>query len=83
MGRLHSPFALHAMFMLRELKAEEFLETVLDLLRQNQNFVDYWLGDLITEYMWMIIYELGKDQLEVLKNYILEEGNFLLMLELQ
>ena len=72
--RTHS-FALHAMFMLRELKAEEFLETVLDLLRQNQNFVDYWLGDLITEYMWMIIYELGKDQLEVLKNYILEEGN--------
>lgn len=69
-------FLLHALFMLRELKAEEALETVLDLLRQNEKFLDYWISDLLTEYMWMIIYELGKNQLDVLKDYILEEGNF-------
>ncbi|MBK8553616.1 MAG: DUF1186 domain-containing protein [Ignavibacteria bacterium] len=69
-------FALHALFMLRELKAEEALETVLDLLRQNEKFLNYWVGDLLTEYMWMIIYELGKNQLDTLRDFILEEGNF-------
>lgn len=69
-------FALHAMFMLRELKAEETLETVLDLLRQKEKFLNYWVGDLMTEYMWMIIYEIGKNQLDALRDFILEEGNF-------
>ncbi len=69
-------FALHALLMLRELKAEEALETVLDLLRQNEKFLDYWIGDLLTQYFWMIIYDLGKNKLDVLRNFILEEGNF-------
>lgn len=69
-------FALHALFMLRELNAEEALETVLDLLRQNEKFLNYWLSDLQTEYMWMIIYDLGKSKLNVLRDFILEEGNY-------
>ena len=73
--RTHS-FLLHAFFLLCELKAEEALDTVLDVFRQNDKFLDYWISDLLTEYMWMVIYGLGQNKLDVLREYILEEGNY-------
>lgn len=69
-------FLFHALFMLRELKAEEALEIVLDLLRQNEKFLKYWFSDSLTEDLWMIIYALGQNQLEILRNYLFEEGNY-------
>ncbi|MDQ3020026.1 MAG: DUF1186 domain-containing protein [Bacteroidota bacterium] len=69
-------FIFHALFMLRELEAEESLEVVLDLFRQNKKFLDYWFSDSLTQDLWMVIYELGKNQLNLLTDYIIEEGNF-------
>ena len=68
-------FPLHALFMLRELKAEEGLDVVLEVLRQNEKFLDYWFSDALTENIWTILYKCGKNNLEVLMDFILEEGN--------
>lgn len=73
-NRSHS-FLLHALFLLCELKAEEALDTVLDVLRQDEKFLEYWISDLLTEFMWMVIYGIGQNKLDVLREYILEEGN--------
>ena len=68
-------FPLHALFMLRELKAEESLDVVLEVLRQNEKFLDYWFSDALTENIWTIIYECGINNLDSLRDFILEEGN--------
>lgn len=68
-------FVMHALFMLKELKAEEALGDILKLLRQDEEFLDFWFGDIITEYMWMIIFATGMNRLEELKEFVIEEGN--------
>ncbi len=73
--RTHS-FLLHALFLLCELKAEEALDTVLDVFRQDEKFLEYWISDLLTEFMCMVIYGIGQNKLDVLREYILEEGNY-------
>lgn len=69
-------FVFHALLLLAELNDEDSLNTVLDLLRQNEKLLDYWLSDAITEEIWKTIFVLGHDQLDVLRNFILEEGNY-------
>lgn len=39
---------IHALFLLSEMKAEEALETVLRFLGQHPDFIDFYLGDLIS-----------------------------------
>lgn len=68
-------FVFHALFILSELKAYEALDAVLDLLRQNEKLLDYWLSDGLTEDVWKIIFTLGQDRLDILRDFILEEGN--------
>ncbi|MBK6875443.1 MAG: hypothetical protein IPG99_02960 [Ignavibacteria bacterium] len=48
-------FVFHALFILSELKAYEALDAVLDLLRQNEKLLDYWLSDGLTADVWKII----------------------------
>ena len=69
-------FVLHALFLLKELEAREAIENVLNLLRQKPKFLEFWFNDLLNEKIWEVIFVLGKNQLETLKNYILEPGNF-------
>ncbi len=69
-------FVFHALFLLSELKAYDALEVVLDLLRQDRELLDYWLSDSLTEDIWKIIFNLGQNQLNVLKDFMLEEGNY-------
>lgn len=68
-------FVFHALFMLSELKAYDALDAVLDLLRQKEKLLDYWLSDAITEDIWKIIFVLGHNQFDILRDYVLEEGN--------
>ncbi len=70
-------FILHALFLLKELSAEDALEDVLGLLRQNEEFLDFWFDELLTLEIWKILFELGKNQLDVLKNFIIESNNYL------
>lgn len=65
-------FPIHALYFLGALKAEESLQKVLDLLRIGSEFTDYWFGDSLDFFMLPTLFELGKNQLEQLKNFVLE-----------
>ena len=65
-------FIFHALFFLGALKAEESLQKVLDLLRMGDDFTDFWFGDSLDFIMLPTLYELGKNQLEELKKFVLE-----------
>ncbi|ODS30842.1 MAG: preprotein translocase subunit SecA [Candidatus Scalindua rubra] len=65
-------FPIHAIFLLTELNATESLDKILQLLRQDEKLLEFWLGDFLTEDVWRTIYQLGNDQLEKLKQFVLE-----------
>lgn len=69
-------FPLHALFLMRELKATELLEPILDFLSQSEELIRYWVGDFLTEDIWSVIAMCGSDQLPHLKSFMLEPGRY-------
>lgn len=65
-------FVIHALFLLSELKAHESLPVFLELLRQGEELLEFWFGDLITEELWDVIYHLGYENLQMLKEFLFE-----------
>jgi hypothetical protein len=49
--------AIHAMVLLAELKSVESVPVMLETLRQGEEYLDYWFGDLLTEDIWDIYYQ--------------------------
>ena len=68
-------FPIHALLLLTELRAEEALEEVLELLRQDGFFLEFWFSDLITEVPSFAIEACGNRSLDKLRDYMFEEGN--------
>ncbi|MEO6166646.1 MAG: DUF1186 domain-containing protein [Chitinophagales bacterium] len=68
-------FLQHALFLLTELKAEESLQTVLHLLRQDDEFTNYWFADHMTDCIWECLYMLGQNSLPELKDYLFEPNH--------
>lgn len=68
--------ALHAFFLAREIKAGECLEPLLDFLSQDEEFLDFWLGDAIAEQIWSVIAACGDKQLERLNSFMKEPGRY-------
>lgn len=69
-------FHKHALWVLVEIEAVEALPTVLELLKQNDEFNWFWFGDFATEDFWEIIYHLGGNRLEELKEIVLDTGEW-------
>ncbi len=65
-------FLIHALFLLTELNATKSLDKVLQLLRQDEKLLEFWLGDYLNEEVWRTVYQLGKSQLATLKQFVLE-----------
>ena len=69
-------FFVHAIYLLTELKAEESLPVLLNFLRQDEEFTDFWLSDSAEIYLGCPIYLLGMNQLAALKALALEENMY-------
>lgn len=69
-------FPIHAFFILRDIQAEESLEAILDFLSQDEDFLEFWLGDLLTEDMWYIVAACGHSNLSRLSSFMKEQGRF-------
>lgn len=70
---LHETFmAVHAIALLGELRSTGSLPIVLDFLRQGDEFLDFWVGELLTDDMWVFIARIAGDNFEALKDFILE-----------
>ena len=79
-------FFIHALFLLTELKSYESLPVILDFLRQDEEFREYWLADWLETRFHPTLYLLASNQLEALTDFALEENispwNRLLMTEI-
>ena len=67
-------FPLHAVMLLGELRAGESLPKVLDVLRQDDDFLDFWFDQHLTNTLWEPLYHLGNQQLDVFKQFMQKPG---------
>ena len=70
-------FPSHALLLLTELKAEGALDQILDILRQNQSFYDFWFGDLLHSFAAPAIFWCGLDQTGKLLNFLKKPNTYL------
>ena len=70
-------FPLHALYLFRELKATESLEVILNFLSLNEEFLDFWLGDLLTADIWSVLMVCGNQNLNRLKTFAMEPAYYL------
>jgi hypothetical protein len=70
----HTYFLHHALILLGELKAFDSLDVVLEPLRQGYHFNEFWFGDY-NGIMLRTVLILSRNQLDVLKEFMLESDN--------
>jgi len=69
-------FSISAHFFLAGLGAEEKLESVLNILRQGKDYLNFWYSDYLNNYIEPTLYLLGKGQLDVLQKFAMEPNIF-------
>lgn len=66
----------HALFFLGELRAEEALDTVLEVMRQDDEFMEQVFEDSISDVMGLTLYYVGRNKLPELLAFMKEPGLF-------
>lgn len=69
-------FVPHAIFLLTELKSTGSLPVILDLLRQGEEFFNFWFSDNSIEYLWECIYHLANNRLDILSGFLKEPNRY-------
>lgn len=65
---------LHSMNLLAELKSEESLNTILEVMRQNSSFMDLIFGDTSSLVFSHVLYHIGANKLQEIQQYLMEPG---------
>jgi tetratricopeptide (TPR) repeat protein len=63
-------FALHAFFLLAELRAGKSLTKVLSILSYDDDFLDFWFADYLSEDMWIYFYKTGFSRINEIKDFL-------------
>ena len=53
-------FLVHALYLLTELRSYESLPVIFDFLRQDEEFMEFWVSDWIEDYFHPTLYLLAK-----------------------
>jgi len=67
-------FVLHALFLLGELESHESIDSVLNILRQEESYFNIYFGDLLNEIIWEPVYKITQGKLDILKTFMFEPG---------
>ena len=67
-------FLSHALFISAEIEAEECIDEVLEVLRQESDFYAFYFGDIFNEFIWIILYRIARNNLGKLKEFMFEPG---------
>lgn len=61
---------VHAFFMLGELEAKESLPVILEMMCSDEKYFDDVFGSVFTESGWIPLFRIGKNQLNLLEEYL-------------
>lgn len=67
-------FVIHSLFLLGELKANQSLNVVFNVLSQSDEYLELYIDDLMSELMWEIMYKIADNQLEACKQFMCKPG---------
>jgi tetratricopeptide (TPR) repeat protein len=67
-------FPIHATFLLGEMKAGEAMDDILEILRQGDEFLDFWYKDILFEAYWIPLYQILPENQETYKQFMFEPG---------
>ncbi|MGF1669136.1 MAG: DUF1186 domain-containing protein [Balneolaceae bacterium] len=65
-------FSIHAVLLLTELRSEQSLDKILDLLHQGTEFCEFWYSDLLEDIFSEPVAVLASDNLEKITNFVKE-----------
>ena len=71
---IHTAFLTHALNLLTEVEAVESVENILEILRQDEDFLYFFLDDVLTEHIWLMLYKTSSGDLSLGKQLMLEPG---------
>ncbi len=69
-------FLSHALHLLTELNSEESLEVIFNILRQDEEYFEYWFSDTLSEQLWECLFVLGQNKLEKLQSFLFEPNHY-------
>jgi hypothetical protein len=64
----------HCLLLLGELRAEESLDTVLEIMRQNEEFSEFYFGDYADQFLVLTLYYIAENKLDAILSYAKEPG---------
>ena len=67
-------FLIHALFLLGELEASESIDNVFEILSQDSDFIEFYISDILTEYLWIAIYKIAKNDFDACKQFMQRPG---------
>lgn len=70
-------FFMHALSLMADMKDDSSLEVIFDILRQDEDYLEYWLSDYLNDEFWEIVYQLGRNKLDQLLSFVLEPNRYL------
>ncbi|WP_188112113.1 DUF1186 domain-containing protein [Aquimarina sp. RZ0] len=62
----------HAFYLLYETGTSQSLAIILEILRQDMEFMDLWFGDATNEIICPTLFKIAKDQLPILMDFVKE-----------
>lgn len=65
---------LHAICLLGELRSDNSLPAVLNFLENNEEVLEFWLGDHLTSTIWLPVYLLSTKNPVLLKDFLIKPG---------
>jgi hypothetical protein len=63
-------FLHHAVFLLAELNSEKSLPKILEVISYEEEFLELYFGDLLTEDVWIVLCKLGVNQVHLLESFL-------------
>lgn len=63
-------FLHHAVFLLAELNSERSLPKILEVISYEDEFLELYFGDFLTEDIWIVLYKLGRNQVQLLESFL-------------
>jgi tetratricopeptide (TPR) repeat protein len=63
-------FLHHAVFLLAELNSEKSLPKILEIISYEEDFLNLYFGDSLTEDIWIVLCKLGVNQVSLLESIL-------------
>jgi hypothetical protein len=59
---------------LAELQAEKSLSKILEIFKQDEDFLEFWFSDSLNEEMWEVIYKCGQHSFDLFEEFLKDQS---------